>query len=193
MKKTQGVIVDIGTGDGKFVYELAKRYPQRLFIGIDPDHKSLEKNSAKIYKKPAKGGLTNVFYILANVENLPQELNNLANQIFIILPWSSLLHAIIKVEPKIFQSIKRIAKKGAFVDLIIGYDKKIDTKKIDLAGLDENYIQDFIKPKLKKLGFKIQKFQNINKNQLFQIPSSWAKKLTFGKTETFYYIRLSVQ
>ena len=34
-----GVIVDIGCGDGKFTYKLAKENPDRFVIGIDPSHK----------------------------------------------------------------------------------------------------------------------------------------------------------
>jgi len=30
------VIIDIGTGDGRFVYQSARRNPNKFYIGIDP-------------------------------------------------------------------------------------------------------------------------------------------------------------
>ena len=32
-----GVIIDIGTGDGRFVYQSARRNPNKFYIGIDPN------------------------------------------------------------------------------------------------------------------------------------------------------------
>ena len=50
----EGVIIDIGTGDGRFVYQSARRNPRKFYIGIDPNVRPLEKISEKIYRKPAK-------------------------------------------------------------------------------------------------------------------------------------------
>lgn len=51
-----GVIVDIGTGDGRYVYRSARADPGRFYIGIDPQRKPLEKVSEKIYRKPGGAG-----------------------------------------------------------------------------------------------------------------------------------------
>src|SRR6266508_1951523 len=51
-----GVIIDLGTGDGSFVYQSARRHPDRFYIGIDPQSSAMEKVSEKIHRKPAKGG-----------------------------------------------------------------------------------------------------------------------------------------
>ena len=53
----EGVIIDIGTGDGRFVYQSARRNPNKFHIGIDPNTRPLTKISEKIHRKPAKGGL----------------------------------------------------------------------------------------------------------------------------------------
>ncbi|HEX3254127.1 MAG TPA: hypothetical protein VHS05_32120 [Pyrinomonadaceae bacterium] len=47
----EGVIIDIGTGDGRFVYQSARRNPRKFYIGIDPNAGPLEKISEKIHRK----------------------------------------------------------------------------------------------------------------------------------------------
>ncbi|HKP68224.1 MAG TPA: hypothetical protein VJV05_03000, partial [Pyrinomonadaceae bacterium] len=51
------VVIDIGTGDGRFVSTCARENPQHFYIGIDANVKPLEKPSVKATRKPAKGGL----------------------------------------------------------------------------------------------------------------------------------------
>jgi 16S rRNA (adenine(1408)-N(1))-methyltransferase len=63
------VIVDIGTGDGRFVYQSARENPRKFYIGIDPNVRPLEKISEKIYRKPAKGGATNALFDQAALED----------------------------------------------------------------------------------------------------------------------------
>ena len=66
----EGVIVDIGTGDGRFVYQSARENPNKFYIGIEPNVRPLEKISEKIHRKPDKGGAPNVLFIQAAVEDL---------------------------------------------------------------------------------------------------------------------------
>ena len=39
----ENIVIDIGTGDGKFVYQSAKSNKSNFYIGIDPNQKALEK------------------------------------------------------------------------------------------------------------------------------------------------------
>jgi tRNA G46 methylase TrmB len=57
----EGVVIDIGTGDGLFVYQAARHNPRKFYLGIDANPQPLEKISEKIHRKPAKGGLQNGF------------------------------------------------------------------------------------------------------------------------------------
>ena len=110
-----GIVVDIGTGNGKFVSKLAIRYPDRLIIGIDPNHHNLIHTSLKNPK--------NSLYLLSDIENLPKELNGIVNQIFINFPLGSLLRGIINVENQTWNNLKRICRSGAFIDIILGFNK----------------------------------------------------------------------
>ena len=191
-----GIIVDIGTGDGKFTYQLAKENPDRFIIGIDPSQKSLEKTSRKIYKKPAKGGLNNSLFVLADVENLPEELNGIANHVFINFPWGGLLRGLVLAKDKAWNSIKRICQKEAIIDLLFGYNKKYEHKEMERLGLPEinlQYINEKLTPALNSKGFAIEEVKEVLNNDLKKYPSSWAKKMSFGHPRKYYYIRLKVK
>lgn len=191
-----GVIVDIGTGDGKFTYQLAKEHPDKLVIGIDPAQEPLQELSARALKKTAKGGLPNVLFVLANVENLPQELTGVANQVFINFPWSSLLRGVIKAEEKTWENIKRICKPGAYVDLIFGYEPEHEQKVMNELGLPMltlEYLQNNLLSKLEQFGFQVLTCRPVDQNDLKHFPSTWSKKLSFGKERFFYYVQLKLK
>ena len=50
MGKYQSIYIDLGTGDGRFVYKSAKRDASGLYIGIDPNQKQLETYAKKSNK-----------------------------------------------------------------------------------------------------------------------------------------------
>jgi valyl-tRNA synthetase len=52
----EGVVIDIGTGDGRFVSASARANPNKFYIGVDANTKPLEKPSMKATRKPAATG-----------------------------------------------------------------------------------------------------------------------------------------
>lgn len=178
-----GIVVDIGTGDGKFVYELAKANPDKLVIGIDPNAKNLEKTSRKASKKPKKGGLSNALFVLASIEDLPAELAGKANQVFINLPWGSLLDGIIRADQTTWQNLKRICKNGARIDILLAEDPAVDL----------DHIKRTLPTQLHSLGFRAAQIQTLTQRDLKSYPSSWTKRLAFGKSKKFLLIRVQAQ
>jgi 16S rRNA (adenine(1408)-N(1))-methyltransferase len=99
------VIVYIGTGDGRYVFRSARAHPDKFYIGIDVQPKALEKISEKIHRKPEKGGLPNVLFVQAPVEELPPELNQVADEIHIHFPLGSLLRSVAVGDKKVLAPI----------------------------------------------------------------------------------------
>src|SRR5882724_9442145 len=62
------VVIDIGTGNGKHAHLLGGRRPDWLVIGLDAAKDNMRKAAAKAAASPVKGGLSNVFYVWAAVE-----------------------------------------------------------------------------------------------------------------------------
>jgi 16S rRNA (adenine(1408)-N(1))-methyltransferase len=60
---------------------------QKFFMGIDPNVRPLAKISEKIYRRTGKGGAPNVVFLQAAVEELPDELTGIADEVHVQFPW----------------------------------------------------------------------------------------------------------
>ena len=188
-----GIIVDIGTGDGEFVYDLAKQYPDRFIIGIDPHHEGLERISSRISKKPTKGGIENALFVLGSIEDLPDELEGTANQVFINFPWGRLLKAILLAEDATWAAIKRLCVKGAFIDVLLSYQEEsegAEFNKLDMPAIDASYLTNVTAPMLERKGFRLVVIKSVEPGNLKDYPSSWVKKLSYGRDRAYYYFRI---
>ena len=122
----EGIVIDIGTGDGRFVYESARQNPNKFYIGIDASVQPLKKISEKIHRKPAKGGAPNVLFVQASVEDLPSELDGVANEVHIHFPWGSLLQVVGKGEVEALKVIRRVCAEDALLEVVTGLDPTRD-------------------------------------------------------------------
>lgn len=176
----EGVIIDIGTGDGRFVYQSARQNPNKLYIGIDPNARPLEKISEKIHRKPAKGGAPNVLFIQAAVEDLPSELNGVADEVHVHFPWGSLLRAVATGEITVLQNLRRICAPGALLEIVIGLDPARDQTEIERLGLiplSIEFIDRQLTPNYRAAGFETIECGIIAASEWPKINTSWAKRL----------------
>lgn len=176
----EGVVLDIGTGDGRFVSALARQNPNKFYIGIDANAKPLEKISMKATRKSNKGGLPNVLFVQAAVENLPEELNKTADEIHIHFPWGSLLRAITLGDENILQSLYRISAPECLLEIIIGIDEERDKTEVERLGLPKlsaEYIEKELIPKYEKAGFELLEKGILDSSEWSRLETSWAKKL----------------
>ena len=176
----EGVVVDIGTGDGRFVYRSAQENPNNFYIGIDANTKPLEKISMKATRKTSKGGLPNVLFVQAAVENLPEELNETADEIHIHFPWGSLLRAVILGDESVLQSLRRICAPDCLVEIVIGIDEerdKSEIERLELPQLSPNYLEDVLIPKYETAGFEILEKGILSSSDWSKLETSWARKL----------------
>ncbi len=188
----EGVVVDIGTGDGRFVYRSALANPNKFYIGIDANTKPLEKISMKATRrKPSKGGLPNVLFVQAAIENLPEELNAAADEIHIHFPWGSLLSAVVTGKESVLSSLRRICAPECLVEIVIGIDQerdKSEIERLELPQLSSDYLENVLIPKYQAAGFEI-----IDKGILLpadwsKLETSWARKLQGGSNRQVIYL-----
>lgn len=186
------VTVDIGTGDGKFAYELAKKNPGSFFIGVDAERSNLEEYSARAIRKPHKGGAANLIYTIANAENMPDELSGLADLIWIVLPWGSLLKGFALAQENLLNNIVKIAAPGALLKAVLTYELRyeaMEIEKLGLPGLSPGYVDEFLAPRFRQWGISIGEKKFLTNRELKNIASTWAKRLGFGKTRVILYIQ----
>lgn len=187
-----GVIVDIGTGDGRFVYQSARENRSKFYIGIDANSKPLEKISMKATRQPAKGGANNVLLLQAAIENLPDELNDTADEIHIHFPWGSLLRAIALGEENALRSLYRIGAAGCLLEVVIGIDPERDQAEVDrlsLPKLSTEYLKNILAPKYEAAGFLIRECGVVLPDDWGHLKSSWARRLKGNdRREVVYFI-----
>ena len=184
--------MDIGTGDGRFVYESAKENPEKFFIGIDPNTKPLRKISMKATRKPAKGGVANVLFIRAAIEELPSELDNAADEIHIHFPWGSLLGGIAGGDMRILGGLHRISAPGCLVEVVIGTDPARDRQELERLGISEfsvDYVRSTLAARYEAARMKVKEAGVLEKGEWTRLHSSWARRLSSSEArEVVYFI-----
>lgn len=175
-----GVIIDIGTGDGHYVYQSARQNPTKFYIGIDANTRPLRKVSEKIYRKVTKGGAPNAIFIQASVEDLPTELDGVADEVHVHFPWGSLLKGVANGELNVLQGIRRICSVDALLEVVIGIDPERDAAEVERLGLEqlsEEYIAKVLRGRYFLAGLEIVEHGVIPNSSAPAIKSSWAKRL----------------
>ena len=184
-------MIDIGTGDGHFVYQSARRNPNKFFIGIDANARPLEKISEKIHRKPSKGGLPNLLFIQAALEDLPDELNGIADEVHVHFPWGSLLGAVATGEEVALQNLRRVCAGDALLEVVIGLDPERDVaefERLRVPALTVAYVDSVLVPKYENAGFKIIENGIVPETEWSNIQTSWAKRLKGRPSRSLIYL-----
>jgi len=187
----EGVIIDIGTGDGRFVYQSARQNPKKFYIGIDPNVRQLEKISEKIYRKPAKGGAPNAVFIQAALENLPEELDGVADELHVHFPWGSLLRAVATGEIELLRNLRKICSFGALLEVVIGLDPVRDRAELERLGITElslQQIDEVLSRQYAAAGFEITERGLIPAAEWPEFNTSWAKRLQHNDNRPITYL-----
>ena len=186
------MIVDIGTGDGRFVYQSARENPAKFYIGIDANTEPLRKISMKATRKPAKGGAPNVLFLQAAIEELPSELANTADEIHIHFPWGSLLRAVASGDLDVLRNLRRIAARNCLLEVVIGIDAERDraeVERLELPALSDNYLTKTLAPRYEAAGFEFKESGTVAAADWPHLKSSWARRLQGNEQrEVVYFI-----
>jgi len=186
--KHNKIILDLGTGDGIFVYKNALKNKDNLYIGLDPAEKQI-----KIYsKKSNRRRLKNTLYVLGSLEKMPEELYSTIDKVFVNLPWGTLLEKIVKSNEAYTEELSKILKAGGEIEVVFGYLPELEPSETERLGLPkiENE-SDVLKAfsTFKKM-FEVIEMKRLLKEDLERIETTWAKKLKFGKDRFIYKIVL---
>jgi 16S rRNA (adenine(1408)-N(1))-methyltransferase len=180
LRTGEGIVIDIGTGDGRFVSASARANPNKFFIGVDANTKPLEKVSMKATRKPAKGGLPNAMFVQAAIEDLPEELNGIADEIHIHFPWGSLLKAVATGDPAVLNSLRKICAPGCLLEIVIGIDPvrdKAELERLEVPELTPILLHSYLVPKYIAAGFVLIDHGHLEPPRWSRLETSWARKL----------------
>ena len=161
------ITLDLGTGDGKFAFCHADKFPDHFVIGVDSCRENLHEYS--------RAKLPNLLYIIASAQNLPQELNGLISNISINFPWGSLLESLLIGDPKLMSGLASISRSVTTVEIRLNGGALTEVGWDLEAGVEKIYAN------LLEAGWQVNIPTLMNTNALRSFPSTWAKRLAFGR------------
>ena len=161
------IVLDLGTGDGRYARILAERYPGWFVIGVDACRENLREHS--------RANLQNLLFLIANAQELPHELDSLISHITINFPWGSLLESLLAGDPKLLRGLKSISRARASLDLRLNGGALAEAGKTLEAGTDKIYFN------LLQAGWQLKYPVMMDALTLKKFPSTWAKRLAFGR------------
>jgi 16S rRNA (adenine(1408)-N(1))-methyltransferase len=161
------VLVDLGTGDGRYVDYIARTHPDTFALGIDACREQLV---ARSRRAPA-----NALYLIANALELPPELDGLATHLTINFPWGSLLAGLVSGDTALYQRLAAIARPGALLEV------RLNAGATAEAGIDLDDGAVYIRRLLRTAGFEVRPPSPMSAGDLRAYPSTWAHRLAFGR------------
>jgi 16S rRNA (adenine(1408)-N(1))-methyltransferase len=107
------VVVDVGAGDGRLAYRLARAHTDWLCMAVDACAAGMQRLSWRAQRKTGRGGAPNAVFIRAAAESLPDGLAAIADEVSVCYPWGSLLQAVIRPDDTVLRRIARVGRPGA--------------------------------------------------------------------------------
>lgn len=175
------VLVDVGTGDGRFAYRWAHDHPDTFCIGLDPVAEAMREMSWKSARKPARGGLPNVMYVVASIEDPPSDLTQIADRLFVNYPWGSLLRAFVVPDDRLLRCVMSLGRPGTPVTVLLNASVFEDSSYMERLGLppfDLEAVEARLKPSLKRIGVEILD-SSCPAGEL-PYPTRWERRLVAG-------------
>jgi 16S rRNA (adenine(1408)-N(1))-methyltransferase len=130
------------------------------------------------------------------VEELPDELSGIADEVHIQFPWGSLLRTVARGDEHALKSLRRLCRKEAQLEILVGLDPVREASELERLGIPElspAYLEQQLVPAYAANGFAIESFGVIPASQWPKIESSWAKKLRRSPTRVLVYLRAVAQ
>jgi 16S rRNA (adenine(1408)-N(1))-methyltransferase len=169
------VMLDIGTGDGRFVQAMAEAQPKSFVIGVD----ACRENLVAISRNAPK----NALFVIANAESLPTELNNVANHLTINFPWGSLLEGLLSNEQSLMNGLLRVMKAKARIEV------RLNSSALAQASWSLEAGAEMVQAVLLDSGFSMQSPRLMLSEELASVPTSWSKRLAYGRDPRAAYLR----
>lgn len=161
------IILDLGTGDGRYARSLAQKHPGWFIIGVDACRENLRQHS--------QAKLPNLLFLIASAQDLPRELEGSTSHIIINFPWGSLMESLLMGEARLLHGLRSISQANASLDL------RLNGGALTQAGTTLENGTEKICNNLFRSGWQLKTPVMLDAQALRTFPSTWAKRLAFGR------------
>jgi hypothetical protein len=163
----QRVILDLGTGDGRYVRYLAERNPCWFIIGVDSCRENLREHS--------RAKLPNALFIIASAQELPRELYGCVSHISINFPWGSLLESLLEGDARFMHGLEYISSLDSALNLHLNGGAMAEIGANLEAGAGKIYHN------LLRFGWQVDAPVQLGAPSLRGFPTTWARRLAHGR------------
>ena len=179
-----GLLLDLGTGDGKHVLAEARRRPSTLVLGLDAGPDAMRPTAAKAARKPAKGGVPNAVFVWAAVEQLPAELHGVT-EVHSLMPWGSLLRAFVEPDRAVLRAVAAVCAPGA--PFLVTLNLHAWRPPVPEVGATEEPTPDSALTTLAaayaEAGWTLEDARYVGDAALADLGTSWTKRLGSSRGE----------
>lgn len=161
------VLLDLGTGDGRYVHTTAEQHPGWFVIGVDACRENLREHS--------RAKLDNMLFIIAEAQHLPQELTGLISHVTINFPWGSLLQGLLAADRALMEQLAAVSHPGASAEI------HLNSGALSQAGTALAAGAERIRANLSNWGWLVLDPQPLSLCMLRAFPSTWARRLASGR------------
>lgn len=113
------VVIDVGTGDGRWLFRLARARPEWVCIGIDANLDPARHVARRARRPPARGGAPNLIFVRERAEALPGSLRGMAAEVYVQYPWGGLLRAVTGGDPATLARIAGLLRPGGRLRVLV--------------------------------------------------------------------------
>lgn len=169
------VQIDIGTGDGRYVRHIAQARPHSFIVGIDACRENLYEVSRRAPH--------NALFVIANAKALPCELYGAASHITINFPWGSLIEGLLADDPSLLAGLHALARPHVALDV------RLNGGALTEAGWSFEDGARRVHRVLAANGFDMRPAVAMTAPDLKSFPTTWAKRLAYGRDPRAMYLR----
>jgi len=161
------VLIDLGTGDGRFVRRQAEQHPAAFVIGVDACRENL--------RVVSRAKLPNALFVIANAQSLPAGLYGLATQVTINFPWGSLLEGLLQAEHGLMAGLSAVSRPGTLLEV------RLNAGALAEAGTSLEKGTALVRDNLLSHGFGLRAPAMLDINNLRNYPTTWSRRLAVGR------------
>ena len=161
------VLLDLGTGDGRYVRTLANNHPDWFMVGVDACRENLREHS--------RAKLPNQLFVIACAQELPPELTGLFSHITINFPWGSLLEGLLACDPGLMHALCSVSRPGTEIDI------HLNGGALAQAGMTLETGAQAVYENVSRQDWCFNIPSPIDHAGLRNFPSTWAKRLAYGR------------
>lgn len=166
--------VDLGTGDGAFAIQFARRYPGLAIIGVDT---CLDHIEGSVRRRPS-----NVRFVTLDALGWPPGLLPVADAVTVNFPYGSLLRGLVEGDPALIERLDTLLGPGSRLEV------RVNPSALLATGFDAESGPPAIVRALGRIDGVRVACRDLPQAELRAFPSSWSKRLGYGKETTAHLI-----